>query len=360
MESRSTRKRTIRLVSRTFQQRKKEVSKEMKGLSYEVTANPFHVKMRDVAGVAVDSQDNIYYTTRNMSGDPAGVMVHDPEGGYLYGFGGGILRNPHGICVDCDDNVLVTDAIRNCVFKFSKTGELLMTIGTPDAKTSTGCLNYDFKTVKAAGGPFGHPAKIDTTAEGEIYVADGYGNCCVHHFAKDGRLLHSWGNPGSAPGAFNILHGIGVDRETNDVYVCDRENFRVQVFTADGELKAVWNDIWRPTDVAIQNGLVYVSEIGDMIFVDNVLFTPGGSEHKHFSRVRIFDKQGRALEQIGGPDGGAPGSFLAAHGLCLDSRSNLYVAEVSIPWADVWTAYPDGNGMTSQQHNLLQKFTPGA
>lgn len=330
----------------------------MKGLSYEVVSNPFHVKMMDVAGVAVDSQDHIYYSTRNMCGDRAGVLVHDADGKYLYGFGGDVLRNPHGLCVDSDNHVLVTDAMRNCVFKFSAAGELLMTIGTPDSKTTTGCVNYDFNTIRQAGAPFGHPAKIDTTADGEIFVADGYGNCCVHHFSKDGKLIRSWGAPGDAPGAFNVLHGIGIDRENNDVYICDRENFRIQIFDYEGKLKAIWNEIWRPTDVVIKNGLVYVTELGDMFFVDNVLFVPGSPDHKHYSRVRIFDKQGKPLEQIGGPDGGAPGSFLAAHGLCLDSKNNLYVSEVNVPWEDVWTSYPGGNGMTNQQHKMLQKFTP--
>ena len=330
----------------------------MKGLGYEVAPNPFRLKLTDVAGVAVDSQDNVYFTTRRMAGDRAGVLVVDAKGEYQYGFGGEVLSNPHGLCVDNEDNVLVTDAMRNCVYKFSSKGELLMTIGTPDSKTSTGCINYDFNTIKKAGGPFGHPAKIDTTTDGEIFVADGYGNCCVHHFTREGRLVKSWGAPGAGPGEFNILHGIGVDRANNDVYVCDRENFRIQIFDYDGKLMAIWNDIWRPSDVVICDDLVYVSELGDMFFVDNVLFEPGGEEHKHYSRVRIFDKKGNMVEQIGGPDGGAPGSFLTAHGLCLDSRANLYVSEVGVPWEDVWTSYPGGNGMTCRSHKLLQKFTP--
>ncbi len=327
----------------------------MRGLGYEVVDNPFRLKMRDVAGVAVDSEDNVYYTTRAMAGNRAGVIVLNSKGEYLYGFGGAELRNPHGLCVDVDDNVLVSDAMRNCVFKYSKTGELLMTVGTPDGPITTGCINYDFNTIKAAGGPFGHPAKIDTNADGEIYVADGYGNCCVHHFAKDGTYIKSWGTPGYGPGEFHILHGIGIDRDNGDVYICDRENFRIQIFDADGNLKTIWDNIWRPSDVVIKNDLVYVSELGDMFFVDNVLYNPGGPEHKHYSRVRIFDKQGHFIEQIGGPDGGAQGSFLTAHSLCLDSQNNLYVGEVNVPWEDVWTSYPNGNGMTQYSHRMLQK-----
>ena len=201
-------------------------------------------------------------------------------------------------------------------------------------------------------------AKLATTADGEIYVADGYGNCCVHHFSKDGKLLNSWGAPGDKPGEFNILHGIGVDPGNNDVYVCDRENFRMQIFDSKGNLKSVWNDIWRPTDVVIRGDLVYVSELGDMFYVDNVLFVPGGPEHKHYSRVRIFDKQGNPLAQIGGPNSGMPGSFFTAHCLTLDSKNNLYVGEVTIPRDDIWTAFPGGTGMPDRDHKMLQKFTP--
>lgn len=168
----------------------------MQNLAYKLVPNPFHLKLLDASGVATDSHDNVYYTTRTMAGTSAGVLVLNSVGEFQYGFGGGgLLKNPHGICVDCDDNVLVSDAMRNCIYKFSKEGQLLMTIGTPDAPTSTGCINYDFNTIKHAAGPFGHPAKLATTTDGEIYVADGYGNCCVHHFSKDGKLIKTWAHP---------------------------------------------------------------------------------------------------------------------------------------------------------------------
>ena len=68
-----------------------------------------------------------------------------------------------------------------------------------------------------------------------MYVSDGYGNARVHKFAADGRLLFSWGEPGSGPGQFHVPHGIAVDA-AGTVYVADRENSRIQLFTPDGRL----------------------------------------------------------------------------------------------------------------------------
>jgi DNA-binding beta-propeller fold protein YncE len=312
-------------------------------------------KMPDVAGVAVDSKDNIFYTTRICPGFGTPVIVMDSEGKYMYGFGAGIIKNAHGLCIDNNDDVFVVDAMRNCIFKFSPMGELLATIGEPDRPCDNGCVNYDFRTIKFSNDSFNHPAKIDVTDQGDLYIADGYGNARVHHYSKDGRHIKSWGNPGDASGEFNVVHGIGIDRQNNDVYVCDRENERIQVFDADGGLKAIWGDIWRPTDICVRRDYVYVSELGELLYIDNVLFEPG--TRRHHSQCRVFDKHtGKELARIGSADGGAKGSFFTAHGLCLNSKDELLVSEVFIPYADIWIAYPEGVGMSSKSHPCLQKF----
>jgi len=177
----------------------------------------------------------------------------------------------------------------------------------------------------------------------------------VHHYSKDGKHIKSWGSPGDGPGEFNIVHGIGIDRQNNDVYVCDRENERVQIFDAGGKLKAIWNDIWRPTDICIRGDLAYVAELGHLLYIDNVLYEPG-TRHRH-SQCRVFDKHtGKELAQIGTADSGAKGSFWTAHGICLNSKGELLVSEVSIPYADLWVAYPEGKGVSSKFHPSLQKF----
>ena len=312
-------------------------------------------KMPDVAGVAVDSKDNIFFTTRICPGFGTPVIVMDAQGKYLYGFGAGIIKNAHGICIDHNDHVFIVDGMRNCVFKFSSEGELLTTIGEPDRPCDNGCINYDFRTIKYSSDSFNHPSKIDVTDQGDLYIADGYGNARVHHYSNDGRHIKSWGNPGSDPGEFNIVHGIGIDRQNNDVYVCDRENERIQIFDSNGTLKAIWDEIWRPTDICVRGDYVYVAELGELLYLDNVLFEPG-SRHHH-SQCRVFDKHsGKELAQIGTADSGAKGSFFTAHGLCLNSKNELFVSEVSIPYGDIWISYPEGKGMSCKFHPSLQKF----
>lgn len=324
-------------------------------LEFEFVPLDFTIKkMPDVSGVAVDSKGNIYYTTRICSGFNTPVVVIDQNGKYLRGIGTGLTKNAHGLCIDKKDNIYVVDGIRNCVFKFSNDGKLLMTIGTPDSPCDNGCINYDFKTIRFSSDSLNHPAKIDVTDDGDLYIADGYGNARVHHYSKDGKRIKSWGEPEDDPGEFQVVHGIGIDHVNNDIYVCDRENERIQIFDSEGNLKNIWNNIWRPTDVCIKGDYVYIAELGELLFIDNVLYQPG-TRHHH-SQVRVFDKQGNEVSQIGTKDSGAAGSFFTAHGICVDHEDNILVGEVGIPYGDIWTAYPEGKGMSSGFHPFLQKF----
>jgi DNA-binding beta-propeller fold protein YncE len=307
-------------------------------------------KMPDVSGVAVDSQDNIYYTTRAETP----VIVTDPKGKYLRGFGTGMTRNAHGIGIDLKDNVYVVDGRRNCVFKFSSGGKHIGTIGTPDSPEDSGCINYDYRTIVKSTDSFNHPAKIAVLDKGDLFIADGYGNARIHHYSAEGRHIKSWGEPGDGPGQFNVVHGVGVDNQNGDVYVCDRENERIQIFTSDGELRAVWKDIWRPTDLCIRGDLVYVAELGEIMFIDNVLYTPG--TRFHHSQARVFDRTGKELAQIGTADSGAPGSFFSAHCITVNHANEVLVGEVNFPREDIWIAYPEGKGMSGKFHPSLQKF----
>lgn len=110
------------------------------------------------------------------------------------------------------------------------------------------------------GRPFNHPSDIAFAPDGGFYVADGYGNGRIHRFDASGSLITSWGSVGTAPGAFLTPHGICVLSDGR-VIVADRENSRVQSFTADGELLAVWDAFLRPQDVvADAEDRIYVCE----------------------------------------------------------------------------------------------------
>ena len=158
-----------------------------------------------------------------------------------------------------------------------------------------------------------------------MYITDGYGNARVHKFAADGRLLFSWGEPGSGPGQFHLPHGIATD-EQGRVYVADRENSRVQLFTTEGDFLAEWTDVARPCQVFVAGGLVYVAELGFRAGMWPGTTAPAGAPG---GRLSVFDASGKLLARWGGGDDPcAPGDFFAPHGVGVDSHGDVYVGEV--------------------------------
>jgi DNA-binding beta-propeller fold protein YncE len=293
--------------------------------------------------VAVDSKNNLFVLVRAQ----VPVLVFDPTGKFLRRWGKGLIGGPHGLHIDSKDFVFCVDSKEHVVRKFSPEGELLLTIGTPGQPSISGCINGNFKTIQYGAGPFNCPTKVATSSNGEIFVSDGYGNARVHRFSADGKLIKSWGEPGTGPGQFNLPHGIALD-QNNNVYVADRENERIQVFDLDGNLKSIWPNICRPTAICIRQGYVYVTELGHKLYIDNVLFKP--RSNPPWSRVRVFDYDGHEVTSFGNPEGWWPGNFFAPHGLCADTAGNLYVAEV------IWPA--NESSPPKDLHPGLQKFSP--
>ena len=98
------------------------------------------------------------------------------------------------------------------------------------------------------GAPFNHPADAVETPDGEIFVADGYGNSCVHRFAADGTLLETWGRPGRGALEFSTPHAIAVDR-AGRLLVGDRENNRVQILDRTGRWLGEIGGLYKPMAV---------------------------------------------------------------------------------------------------------------
>ncbi len=222
------------------------------GLHFSFVPQDYGIPLTNVADVAVDSKDNVYAIVR---GNPP-ILVFSPEGRLIDSWGKGLIAGPHGIYIDSQDNVFCVDNKDNVVLKFTTAGKLLLTLGTRGAASDSGAVKGNFKTVKRGAGPFNVPAKVATSRAGDIFVADGYGNASVHRFSAEGKLIKSWGEPGTGPGQFNLLHGIAVD-DNNNVYVADRENERIQVFDIEGRLKNIWTNICRPSAICIHNGNLY-------------------------------------------------------------------------------------------------------
>jgi DNA-binding beta-propeller fold protein YncE len=255
-----------------------------------------------VGDVAVDSRDRVHVFTR--TDHP--YMIFDRAGHFEWSWGYGIFEDAHGICIGPDDNVYLTDRTPQIVLKFTNDGRHLFTIGKRGQPSDTGYTRED-PVVKYAGPPFHHPTNVALSPNGEFYVSDGYRNCRVHKYAADGSLLFSWGEPGEGPGQFKLVHHVWEHKDK--VYVCDRANNRIQIFTPKGEYLDMWPGFLTPCKLYIdQDDVMYVAELD--------------------GRVSILDLQGNVLGRWGGERTHAPGMFWGPHGIYTDSQGDLYVSEV--------------------------------
>jgi DNA-binding beta-propeller fold protein YncE len=243
---------------------------------------PPGMQLHDVSDVAVDSSDCVYVYQR---GDPP-IVVFDASGAYLRSWGSGVIADAHGIFITPDDRVLVADRDAHQVLGFDIHGNLELVLGE--------------RHRPKLHAPFNHPADVATAPNGDILVADGYGNSVVHRFSSDGRWLQTWGRPGPERGAFTTPHAIRVHPDGR-ILVADRENNRVQIFSPSGEYLAEWGDLYHPMDL-------YIDSRG---------------------RTHVTDQIPR-LSQLA-PDGTLIGRcrpvLYAAHGIWADSHGALYLSE---------------------------------
>lgn len=309
----------------------------------------------DVAGVDTDGDDTVYLLTRQRDG----VVVLDGDGTVRAAWGDGIFTNPHGLTVAPDGTVYCVDCFDHTVRRFTPDGRLLQTLGTPGEATDTGYVRggafvvHGNETVVRAAGPFHGCTNLAIAPDGDLYIADGYGNCRVHRFSADGEWVSSWGEVGIGPGQFHLPHGIAVTADGR-VLVADRENERIQVLDADGRFLQAWTDVQRPTDLAVDGaGLVYVSELWRPR--GTATFTRGVTPHDLPGRVTVLDPDGGVVARWGASTvmRDAPGNFIAPHAISVDTAGAVYVAEVT----GTFGVRP-GRVPASMGGHQLQKFTP--
>ena len=281
-------------------------------------------KLHDVAAVGVDAKDRVYAFHR---GDHP-VVVFDRMGNVLRTGGEGVFQRAHGIHMGPDDTIYLTDDGDHTVRKCTLDGKVLLTIGIPGEPQPF-----------MSGEPFRRCTHTALSPRGEIYVSDGYGNSRVHKYTPDGKRVLSWGEPGCAPGQFNLPHNISCDAD-GWVYVADRENHRIQVFDGNGRFETQWHDLHRPSGMYMPPGkcpICYVGEIGP--YYEFNRDTPNLGP-----RVSILSNEGKLLARITAePAGGTtgPAQFISPHGLAVDSRGDLYVGEVAYTaWSSVFPEQP--------------------
>lgn len=261
--------------------------------------------------VVVDSQDRVYVHRRSKPS----VCVYSREGDLLSTWGEPFEAGAHGLHIrkEADGEYLYfTDVKRHCVVKCDLEGREVWTLGTPGQ-------------VGATGVPFNRPTDIDFTPEGDFYVSDGYGNRSVHHYDPDRKLIRSWGEEGTGPGQFVLVHDVWFDTRGGKrrLWVADRTNNRIEIFTPEGEFIEEKVGFRRPNGMWMDPaGYMYVAELD--------------------SRVTILDPNDQVVGYIGGhgaddlvgPEAErpypprVPGKLLKPHAIWGDSRGDLYVAEV--------------------------------
>ena len=279
----------------------------------------------DICDVGVDRHDNVYLFAR----DPVPVRVFSRSGDFLRSWGEGDFVRPHGLAMGRGDWLFLTDEGSNRVRKYSLDGALLLDIAAPEGGAPF-----------MSGRPFNRCTHSTETANGDIYVSDGYGNARIHRFSSTGVLLKSWGESGSGPGQFNLPHNICSD-DDNRIYVADRENHRIQIFDGEGAYLDQWNNLHRPCAIILdEQRRCFVGELG-----------PALPLNRHYPNlgcvVQVLGADGAAIARIGADrPGEAPGQFVAPHGIALDSAGDLYVAEVSHAlWGGLFPNRPKPAGL---------------
>ncbi len=305
---------------------------------------PDDIELGQAAGLGIDSRDVVYVFHRGERSwgtepsvvawaralwaelweDPARetiaqdtILALDPATGELLAsFGAGRFRIPHGLTLDGDDNIWITDVGLHQVFKFSRDGALLLTLGEA-GRAGDDRTHFD------------GPTDVAVAADGAVYVADGYGNARVVKFSPEGAYLLAWGGRGAAPGRFNVPHGIAIDAR-GQLYIADRGNARIQVFDGAGRFlrQIAGPEIGRPWAVDLgRDGTLYALDGGDQ------------DAARPRSGLLALTPEGEVLARWSGY-GTEPGSLVWPHDLAVSSGSEVFVGEVL-------------------DANRVQKFKPG-
>lgn len=249
----------------------------------------------EVSGVDVDRDDNVWVFHRGKHP----VIQFNRAGRVLQAWEDVPVIASHGIRVAPDGRIWAVDVDAHRLLTFTPQGRVVQVIGLPGGRAGT----MDTKD------GFNKPTGIAFAGDGGYYVSDGYLNARVVKFGADGIFRKQWGAKGTGDGEFNLVHDVAVDAQGR-VYVADRENRRVQVFDREGKFLTKWIDVGSPW------GLYYVAR-------ENAIYLCDG----YNNRIVKLNTEGQILGVLS-EYGRLPGKLDFAHNIAVDSRGDIYVAEI--------------------------------
>ena len=252
-----------------------------------LAATAGNVQLGAGSAAATDADGLVYVLHRGKNP----LLVFKPDGTFVRSWGDDYLHTPHGLRIDSEQNVWITDIGHHQVFKFDRQGKLLLALGK---KGEPG----------EGRDQFNKPTDVAFAPSGDFYVSDGYGNSRVLKFSKDGTYQMAWGKKGTGPGEFDLPHAIVLDKRGR-VIVGDRENNRIQVFSPEGKFLTEWK----------AGGAAF----GLFLTPDERLFVADGRAHW----IVVLNLEGRPLGRFG-EEGKGPGQFDLPHMFCVAADGAVY------------------------------------
>lgn len=260
---------------------------------------PAEFEGESYAAVAVNARGNLVILSRGSTP----FLEFTIDGEFVRSFGTeGLIRRAHGLFIEANDTIWITDVADHVVMKLDRNGNELMTIGT---RGESG--EWDETT---GAHLFEQPNDLTLDSAGNIYVVQGHGgaNPRVLKFNPGGEFISQWGSRGYGPGQFWVAHAIEIDAD-DVLYVADRENMRIHRFDTAGNLLGEWSfDAMVCALFLHSDGFMYMTTGFD-------------------GQLAKVDMTGRVMGAIGRP-GTENGQFGEAHALTLDNVGNVYITDV--------------------------------
>src|ERR1044071_2356874 len=266
----------------------------------------------NVSAVGIDTSQNVFMLQRtgrewldslpdSLISSNTIFLLDKETGKVLNSWGANLFIMPHGLTVDQDNNVWVTDVGLNQIFKFNHNGGLVLKLGV----------------AKIAGNDSAHfslPTDIAIAHDGSFYVSDGYGNSRIVKFSKEGKYLFEWGKKGTGHGEFNIPHSISLNSRGR-VFVADRENNRIQEFDMNGNFIKEWKN-----NQAKQLGSLCIDKADNVFAVDDIY-----EKNSFGDDIIELDSGLNLITRFGRSDSSVDPSALF-HDIAVDREGSIYVA----------------------------------